>query len=146
MSSILKSVLSQHAQIWTFNAKFKVNVQRPPSHLHSPNIKFLLLYPGQSCHWFGDEHCHFQNVFRWPSRWWLHWLSRSVLAPLWQGAACPLCRPVSKSWRRGGRRRCRISKLGGSRGEPGSRTFPWSSTGWCEWKPEWTASEKWQQT
>lgn len=114
-----------------------------PSHVQSHQLRFPLLCPGGFCRWCGGARSHSPGVSHWPPQWWVRWWSRSVLAcPLRRGAACPSCRPVSKSWRRGGRRRSHTSKRGGSKGEPGSRTSPWSSTGWCGWRPEQTVSVK----
>lgn len=117
---------------------------KPSSRIQSHKVRSLLLCPREPCRWGDSWRVRSPCVFHWPPRRWLRWLNCSPVASLRlrQAASCPWCRPVSRSWRRGGRRRHRTSKQGGSKWEPGSHIFPWSSTGWCEWRPGQTASVK----
>lgn len=119
---------------------FSISTGSSPRPAH--RVRFLSLCPAALCHWRGGVRSRSPGASHWPPRRCARPLIRFAwLASPWLGAACPWRRPVSKSWRRGGRRRRRISKWGGSKGEPGSHTFPWSSTGWCEWRLQQTASD-----
>lgn len=119
---------------------------KPSSRVQSQKVRFLLLCPGGLCRSCGGWRARSPSVSHWPpwrqARWSSHSFSACPPSSASSAASCPWCRPVSRSWRRGGRRRRRTSKWGGSKWEPGSHTFPWSSTGWCEGRPERTASVK----
>lgn len=131
---------------WLFQRAYRfMCVAFKPSSSVSQKVRSLLLCPRGPCRWCGGWRARFPGVSHWPPQRWLRWLNRSPSAFRRQVTSCPWCRPVSRSWRRGGRRRHRTSKRGGSKREPGSHTFPWSSTDWCEWRPGQTVSVKWQE-